>query len=90
MFRPSRKLHPFKLFIIILYGSHASVEWSGLTATVRNGAIAKVMDVAIDRRKDYFRELERMGYVKELTFEWGTSTFTLVPPPRLGARSDAT
>lgn len=82
MQRSSRKLHPFKLLVLLLYGRYETVVWtSPTTLELRMGPMARRMGVANSRLKDYLVELEAMGYVKDVDFTWGLARLRLVAPP---------
>ena len=90
--RPSRKLHPFKLLVMCLYGQYTeTVTWPEVQRPrVRIGPMARLLGVSNHRLKEYLSELQRMRYIASLTFEWGYANFRLIPPPsdRLGLRED--
>lgn len=92
MRRPSIKLHPFKLLVLILYGDYTtSLEWTATArCRLRIGHFAGLMSVANPRLKEYLEELQRMRYIGGLQFEWGYATFRVIPPPpqRLGYRDE--
>jgi hypothetical protein len=79
---PSRKLHPFKLLCVVLWGQHGtSVIWTGTRCRVYHGPLARLLGVSNHKLRCYVEELGRMGYVVDLETEWGSSAFRVAPPP---------
>lgn len=77
----SRKLHPFKLLCIVLWGQHTeSVRWTGSLCRVYHGPLARLLGVSNHKFRSYLDDLARMGYITNLVTDWGSSTFKIVPP----------
>jgi len=82
MKRPSRRLHPFKILVLILYGSYEGVVWvDASTVKMRLGPMSRLFHVSSHRFREYLEDLARMRYIGGLELTWGQATFRVMPPP---------
>lgn len=80
---PTKKLHPFKIVCLLLYGSHSTVTWEGGGyLEMKLGPWAKMLGVPNDKLRVYLEDLQRMRYIAGLTFSYGRANFRLLPPPQ--------
>lgn len=82
--RPSRKLHPWKILGLLVWGQHKeSVIWhGGGRVTIRTGPWCRMISVQSARLQEYLQELQRMKYIVGLTCTRGAATFRVIPPPQ--------
>lgn len=79
---PSRKLHPFKLLVLLIYGTYSNVQWREGSVKMKIGPMARLIGVPNSRLKEYLSDLARMGYLQDLDLGYGVATFTIRLPPR--------
>lgn len=79
----NRRLTPYKILTMVLYGSYDFVSWSGERVTLKNGPFSDFFGLHPHRLKNYLNWLEEMTFIKNLSREWGTTSFEVVIPPRL-------
>lgn len=78
----SRKLLPFKILVLLVWGKHSSVRWNGNRCTMYYRRFCKSTRITHDRMYEYLKALRHWGYLSKLTTDWNTANFTLVMPPQ--------
>jgi hypothetical protein len=76
-----RKMMPFFVGFMILYGRHSSVQWQGpWTCFIDAPRFAKSIGTKTDRLRQQLEWLRKRRYVSELDWGYGWVKVTMFPP----------
>lgn len=80
-----RKLSPFLVLVMLLYGKHASVVWhapDGRSCTITTNLFAKTLGTQGYHLRQHCEWLQRYGYVSDVKISHGFIKLTVTPPVR--------
>jgi len=77
------KTLPFRILIVLLYGSHGFASWQGDRVEVVTGPLARMLRTTNDRIISYFEWLAEKGYVSGVTrVSRGRLSMVMIKPRR--------
>lgn len=77
-----RCLLQYFTLVMLFYGSHASVRWTGLSCRVRARSFSAALSMTTWRLRRCLEKLEEVGYISGLEITHGYLSFTLQLPER--------
>jgi len=84
--KPRRdRLNPYRIMCLLLYSDHDCVTWHNKEGrvTVQAGPFARILRVPSSRLREYLSWLEQYGFIDELSFKYGESSFKIRMPDNL-------
>lgn len=87
MTQPKLRLHPYKILALLLYGDYEFVTWDGPVATIKLGALSRLLRVSAERMKEHLGWLTERGYFVASSFQPGVAFVEVRMPPSRGDTS---
>jgi hypothetical protein len=80
---PANKINPYKILVLLLYGTYDFVKWDCDLCTGRTNQLARLIRKPTHRVRDYLRWLADRGYIQDLQLDWGKFKFKQPTPKNL-------
>ena len=82
-----KRLNPYKLLTILLYGDHEFIDWSQgppEQVVILTGPMSRLLGVQPDALREYLEYLEHFGYLHGYERMRGKARFSVRVPPNIG------